>query len=84
MLKVAYPFICTYCDVKCRSKYDYDRHKMTAKHRKLTFSDVLRKSESLNFIVNSVIINAVIIIYGKNILRPKNIFSPFQMFLQMF
>ena len=49
MLKVAYPFISTHCDVKCRSKYDYERHKMTAKHRKLTFSDVLRKSEDRDF-----------------------------------
>ena len=34
MLKVAYPFICTHCDVKCRSKYDYERHKIDQERSK--------------------------------------------------
>ncbi len=49
MSKVAHLYLCTHCDVKCRSKYDYERHKLTAKHRKFTFSDVLRKSEVPEF-----------------------------------
>lgn len=49
MSKVTQNFGCDICDVKCRDKYDLERHMLTAKHKKQMASDVFSGKKISDF-----------------------------------
>ena len=49
MSKVSQNFGCAICDVKCRDKYDLERHMLTAKHKKQALSDNFSGKKNTDF-----------------------------------
>ncbi len=49
MSKVSQNFGCAICDVKCRDKYDLERHMLTAKHKKQALSDNFSGKKNTEF-----------------------------------